>query len=290
MGRPGKLRRFAAILHAGALACCAGCFCPIGRPTHLIERWRPPTPAAADVVVLDVAPLEVSVADGAIIQTIWSAADEQSVAPDLRARLDDNGFRVGVVGGLPPPALLELLTSQRSNPEPHQWRRKAGDPRWLKLGGIIPECRFNLVLDGATTPIVLDQAQCGLQVTPSITPDAVSLLFEPQVHHGRKSLWPATDGAGNWVVQGQSTIERWPELRFDVSLSESEYLILGAREKPETLGAACFRTDGDRPRLRLVVIRASKAVPGSESLANGDRNPPLATQAASTRVRGVAGP
>jgi hypothetical protein len=237
------------------------------------------------MVALDVAVLEIPITDRGQIASIWTSADEQIVAADRKARLEDNGFRVGIIGGIPPAAFLNLLMSDRTNPAPHQWLRKVGDAKVLTLGGAQPECRFQIVQDGATSPVTLENAQCALQVTAALHGDGVTLAIAPQVEHGKRSLWPASDGAGGWAMQGQRPVERYPYLQVEVSLGVSEYLIVGMRDKPDSLGHTCFRSSGDRPVERLLAIRAS--LPASEPLAQNEHGiPPLAAQAAGSQARG----
>src|SRR6478672_11895559 len=151
----------------------SGCWLPgPGRPAGLIERLKPFTgPQGADAVALEVALLEGPVGDRYLNAGLWTAADEQVVAPERKAVLEDNGFRVGQVGGLVPAEFLELLTSPRSNPDPHGVQMRAGNAKLLSLGEPRAQCRFELHADGAGTPVALDQGQCVLQVTPTITPE-----------------------------------------------------------------------------------------------------------------------
>lgn len=73
--------------------------------------------------------------DAAIDQTIWSVADEQVVPNDLRASLQANGFRVGVVTG-DLPVEVEKMLSTRAPTESIRTRSKpptAASLRWLLL-------------------------------------------------------------------------------------------------------------------------------------------------------------
>jgi hypothetical protein len=240
------------------------------------------------MVTLDVAVLEIPVSDPGVLATIWSAADEQIVPADRRARLEDNGFRVGIIGGIPPAAFLNALMSDKTNPAPHQWLKKAGDAKLLTLGGLQSECRFQLVQDGATTSANFDNAQCALQVTPNLLANGVTLQIAPQIQHGKRSLWPATDPEGGWSMQGQRPVERYGHLQFEVTLGATEYLVVGMRDKPNSLGQTCFKALGDRPVERLLAIRASRpAAAASQPLVQNEQGvPPLAAQAAESRARG----
>src|SRR5207237_6566916 len=104
------------------------------RPAGLAERRKPGAgPLAKDAIVLTVAVLEQPVGDRYLNVGLWAAADEQVVALDRRAALEDNGVRVGVVDGIPPAEFLALLTADRSNPTSRQHLTRAGSPKVLPL-------------------------------------------------------------------------------------------------------------------------------------------------------------
>src|SRR5882724_6549743 len=96
------------------LALLTGCFSvPSGQPNKLVESLKPSAgPRGADAIVLEVALLEQPLGDRYLNEGLWSAADEQAIDMDRKAALDDNGFRIGLVGGIPPAELLNLLTSE----------------------------------------------------------------------------------------------------------------------------------------------------------------------------------
>jgi hypothetical protein len=278
-----------------ALCQLTGCFGPLVNSTQIVKRIRPTAPpvgSSVDTVALDVAVLEIPITDPAGLAAIWSSADEQVVPPESKARLDDNGLRIGVIGGIPPAAFLNSLLSDKTNPAPHQWIKKAGEGKLVPLGGMQPECRLDLSQDGATKPLTFENAQCGLQMTPILSGDAIALQFVPQVQYGKRSLWPGTDEGGGWAMQGQRPVERFTALEFQVSLGATEYLVVGRREKPNSLGMACFRCGGERPCERLLAVRASRlGSKAAEPLTQNERGVlPLAAQAAGTPARGAQWP
>jgi hypothetical protein len=240
-----------------ALVFVCGCVWP-GAP-----RPDPPTtalkplagPLGPDAVGLLVAVLEVPVGDKAANGPMWTAIDEQAVALDRRAALDDNGFRVGVVG-LRPDGLDDLLNSPRSNPNPRWVQMRAGHARALPLGGSRPLCQFVVVAGGTPgPPVAFEQAQCAIQVTPTLTPnDSIKLSFVPVVRHGIRSPWSAPVGDGDADPPG----ERYPDLGWEVTPTAKEMVVVGTHfAKAGTLGHACFvEPDPLKPVQRLLVVQA----------------------------------
>jgi hypothetical protein len=238
---------------------------------------------------MDVAVLEVPLVERSLLDGVWMSADEQVVPAEHKARLEDNGFRVGIIGGIPPAALLSLLTSERTNASPHQWIRKVGDAKALPIGSAIADCRCQVIQTGDTSSNTFENAQCSWNITPSVAGDEVTLQFVPQIQHGQRSLWPTADSVGNWMLQGQRPMERFAGLKFEIAIGNSEYLLVGMRDKPGSLGETFYRSHGERPVERLLVIRAGQTATASAPVAQGTGGfKPLAVQAATTRVRGVA--
>src|SRR2546423_4873835 len=65
-------------------------------------------------VQMDVALLERPLGDRYLNQTLWTYADETVVGLDARPQLDENGWRIGQIVGMPPGGLQTLLTSPRA--------------------------------------------------------------------------------------------------------------------------------------------------------------------------------
>jgi hypothetical protein len=280
---------------------CWLCGCTSG-PTLRTNSWldrflQPAGPTGPDVVQMDVALLERPLGDPYINRDLWMDADEQIVSLDSKAVVEDNGFRIGEIGGITPVGLQTLLTSERSCANPRRLRAHAGKATKLVIGPEMPLCRFQIQRQGGTLQVALERAQCSLDVETSLTSDGrTRLRFVPQILHGETSLLPrpAADRSG-WILKEERPTERYPQLAWEVTLAPNEYVIVGGRyERPETLGHQCFlRGDEATPVQRLLVIRTSR--PGRDL----DPAPPvaagvpahlgaIASHASQPTVRGVA--
>src|SRR5437879_3678835 len=118
-------RRALAALALLALA-FAGCVNPQPeRSSSWLNRIRP-FQGTPNVVTFDVALLELRPNDPVINGPLWTLADESAVDLEKKGVLEDNGFRIGQVGGLTPRGLAELLRSEQSCANPRRIQIKGG--------------------------------------------------------------------------------------------------------------------------------------------------------------------
>jgi len=273
-----------------------GCLAPPTAPLGVMDRLRAVGgPVGPDVVVLDVAVVEQPPADPFIDQDLWSAADEQAIALDRKAALDDNGFRVAVVGGLIPGKLTALLATERSTPEePHRITMRSGNTKHLTVGPTKPEATYSLRIDGETRPVKLTAAQFGFAVVPARTPDGrIRLTFTPQAAHGGRSFFVQPAEGDGWSIAGSRPVEKYTDLSFEITITPHEYVLIGSKyDCKDTFGHTFFiGPSGDRLVQRLLVIRGRPQgePPVDFDWATGARpvsGTPLAYRAART-ARGV---
>lgn len=272
------------------------------RSTSWLSRLRPfQGPVGADVIQMDVALLERPVQDPYINQELWTHGDEQAVALERLAKLEDNGLRVCQLSGITPARLQALLTSARSCANPHRLHLRAGKPVTLSLGPPAAQCGFQMHQDDQPIDIALEQAEYLVKIVPSLTSEGKTRLqFTPQIRHGEAvpEPVPAPDRSG-FVLQFQRPIETFAALTWEVTLAPNEYVVVGGQaDQPQTLGYQCFvRRDEPVPVQRLLVIRTSRQAPGvtpDASFLSGEeepspsKTPALALQAAWTTARGSA--
>lgn len=283
------------LLTASVIGCTSG---QTIHTTSWLDRFRwGAVPTGPDVVQMDVAVVERPVGDRVLNDKLWALADEQIMEPERRAQLEDNGFRIGQLGGMAPPELQDLLTSERSCAAPRRLVVRAGEAKQLTIGPAAPEGRFRILHDGELTAVTFDQAEFTLEVVPTLTPDGrTRLQFLPLVQHGAVSqvIRPAADHSG-LMLQAERPAQRYPKLSWEVTLAPNEYVVIGGRyDLPETLGHAYFvRPEESQPVQRMLVIRTGRPAPIEAPLPseNGSAplSPPLACQAQwTTTARGTA--
>ncbi|HEV3142710.1 MAG TPA: hypothetical protein VGZ47_02380 [Gemmataceae bacterium] len=236
-------------------------------------------PAGSDVVVIEVAVLETTIGDQYINEDLWNTAIEQTLPAETRTMLEENGLRAGLMVGRPP-EFLQILTSERTNPNPRRLHRRIGDPAALNLGALRSESQFQIVSDGKTEDVSLPQAQCVLQIqaVPNID-RKLQLQFTPQVQHGERKPWSQLTAT---MGLAKCPVEIYSALRWEMALDLNEYIVLGARlDHPKSLGCQFFLDhDEQHPVQRMLAIRAGQLPGLSTDENNSSPTVPLASQAA----------
>jgi hypothetical protein len=269
--------------------------CATGRPANhgsWLEHLYPfRGPAGTDVVQMDVALIERPIGDPFINQELWLVADEQAIPFDQKAILEENGFRVGQIGGTTPAGLQTLLTSEKTCVARRLFIR-VDKPAPLALGPLLSLCDFQLRQSGGPMPVRLERANCSLEVVPHLQQDGtIHLKLTPQISHGETQLAPGVaDDRSGWALKEQKPTETYPALGFEVTLKPNQYLVIGARfDQSDSLGYQCFIRRGEAaPVQRLLVIRgasagsspAARTVDPETENVSSSRSVPLASQAA----------
>jgi hypothetical protein len=243
-----------------------GCFNPPTRSTSWLPPLRSPAAPPNDLVTLEVMLVETQIGNRFLNEEVWNHSDETSeqvVALERKGEMNDNGFRLGLLGAVPPAGLQSLLRGGRNYLTPRCMQVTAGEPAApLHLGPSLARCSYRHPQEESNT-VELTDAVCSLQIIPTPLDDGrLRLRLSPQVRHGVPHLTPAPapDRSG-WITVTEQPTETYPNLTWDVTISPEEYLLLGTRhDRPGTLGHQCFvRTDEAPPVQRLLVLRARRA-------------------------------
>jgi hypothetical protein len=297
------MRRWLAVLVVLGSGTLVGCFSDHAERST-VQPNAPPFAGLVgeDVVFMDVATIERPAGDVFLNQELWTEADEQalradggeqSVSLERKMELEQNGFRVGQVGGLLPPTKLQDLLLSKRFCEAHRIQLHAGNETTIPLGPVWPRCRCRLSHDGEAAAVDFEKAQCLLEVLPSLTDDGrIRLRFTPHVKHGeRKTAFISQCEAGvlRWGRQEQQPEEVYTWLSWTITVAPNEYVVIGThQEQGETLGEQFFVSEADESAVqRLLVIRtAHMPSPSGPADENLRRSPPLALRASMTAARG----
>ncbi len=289
-----QMRAGIIMLAAAVLGGCFSLSSERSRTGQLAGQTPLPALSGTDLVQLDAAVLERGAGDDFVNRALWQLADEQAVSLECKPLLDDNGFRVCQVGGLPPAGLQAMLMSPRSNPDPHRTQILPGKTVPIALGPEAPYGWFRVHTDGADRSVELKDVRCWLDVVPTLAEDGrIRLKFTPRVQHGVPTVVfaPQKDPGGTlrWERIEKQPEESFERLAWEVTVSANEFVIVGTRlDRPETLGQTCFLPVADGPRVqRLLVLRSARfAVDQTQSLLQPGPTAPLALRASLQTARG----
>lgn len=231
-------------------------------PSSLAERLRPkPVEPGPDSLFVDILYLERPFGDHDLNHALWASADENLLTFDRRQPLDQNGFRVGILGGQLPTILKTLFEEDELKVERGQHlQAQSGVATEIQTGGEHPawpdvkEAKGNLTLQNAigvlrTTAVILSNGQVQLSVTPEIQHGDPRRLFVPNVEPSSQL---------DWTIKVGRLTHALDELRFAAVLRSQQYLILSCRtDNPESHGARFFSyTQNGRTLQRVILIRA----------------------------------
>lgn len=258
-----------------------------------IEKTIPGLAPPPDAIRLDIVFIERPEGDSLLGPELWKQVDEVAALElDTRKLLQQNGFRVGLVGSHPPQALQTLLGMKSDfvyEPSAERAKQLVGRQVVVRSGGeseirVSPnysDCELNVQQLGETRRRQFTSAHCVFKLTTHRVQDGwVRLDFIPQVQYGTEQLRPVVGDEG-WQYSNGKKMETFFPQRFSVTLGVGEMAVITARyPSPATLGNLFFvgrslktegpgpQPDGGRPALsvadnddasvhRLLVVRLS---------------------------------
>lgn len=247
---------------------------------------------APDAVVLDVAFVSLGTGDPEQYSTIWNAADEQPLLPELRRSLDTNGLRVGLLGQHLPselqalldakPKLAESLTQGEVSELDLDGGRqhlpvRAGHRAIIKASSVYPNLPVLISEDGRLRGQQLTEARCIFSLKSYPQGDGrVKLVLTPEIEHGAaKTKWVGTEGI---LIQqtGQEKLVL-DRLRWEAILRPGESMLVGPTAENKGLGEYFFANSaGKNAHRRLLLLRFSQSQ-FDDLFAREQTSAPLAT-------------
>jgi hypothetical protein len=251
----------------------AGCARWVAKPKE--PSKLPPARLSPDAVVLDVAKVKLPAADIDAYDEMWTAADEQPLAPELRRDLATNGLRAGVVGQELPATLRERLDARQNVLEERSEDVSASDPevgankRHLQVrtgrrakiltSKTYPTLAVLLGEGGKVRGHQLQQAQCLLAIKAYPQGDGrVKLELTPEIEYGElKSQWVGSQGSlMQRVGRERLVLDR---LRLEARLAPGQWLVLSTTSDIKGLGEYFFsETAGGTVERTVLLVRLAQ--------------------------------
>jgi hypothetical protein len=234
---------------------------------------------AADCCVLDVFFVNVPFGDARVNEELWQEIDEQRIDPDLRQRLGQNGFRVGMVDGQIPIVLSQLMklndknvateqvvcddlakTADPSSVSQKHIQARTGQPSLIAATGIFDELTVLVSDSGELGGETFEQAQSMMLVKAYPQPDGqVRLEVTPELHHGQPRQKFAFDESGGMARMDFERRKRsYNHLTTSAKLAPGSMLLFCcAPDRLGSLGQQFFTEKDGKTMQKLLVIRLS---------------------------------
>lgn len=269
---PSAWRKVSLLL---AMLAFAGCTGPIQRGRSPLM----PAQMSPGSVALDVFCVRFPFGDPEVNDKLWEEIDEQHFPADLRERLAQNGFRVGVITGQMPAALFKLLELDGKPPPNGKIEETVVDsvdakPRVVRRHMQLPSGQRSEILasdvyeelpvlkfdHGQLCGQTYRQAQGVLAIKQFAQPNGlVRLELTPEVHHDQRRQRMAIE-SGMMQFEYSRPRRVFDDLAIPAQLSPGAFLVLGnLPNRPGSLGHHFFtvKTD-DRQEQKLYVVYLSQ--------------------------------
>jgi hypothetical protein len=268
-------------------------FALTGCTTAMHKGKSPLMPAqmSPDSVVLDIFVVRFPFGDPDVNEKLWQEIDEQGFPLELRDRLTQNGFRVGIVTGQMPMALSKLLelndkpvpdgkleetslTSFETKPRVarQHFQLRAKQRGEIMASHVYDELPVFVPENGRLCGHTYRQAQGMLAVKSMPQPDGrVCLELAPELHHDQpRPQWGGNQGMMRLDLSRPRRV--FDDMVISTNLSPGSMLVLSSLpNKPGSLGHHFFAENDDGQQQKLLIVRLSQTQPtgpfdASESL------------------------
>jgi hypothetical protein len=283
-----RASRLAAAAALCAAVCLTGCQALVAPPPEsALEALLRPVSAPPDSVTLEIFQARIPPEMSDEAEALWEQLDEQCFDADLRRRLLANGFRAGLAGGSPPPALADLLSLKSEAPPPSNSRlitSQSAAPRAtrqvqqlsrrkdlsLQASEVCDEAQVLLSENGATGGKTFQQVQGVYAICAEPRPgQRVKLRITPELHHGDlRSRRAGSSEQGIFMTTVSREREVYDNLMMEAELGPGEMLVLGSLPDAQASLGGVFHSAaaGGVQQRKLIVVRLLRA-PASEILA-----------------------
>lgn len=225
--------------------------------------------------LLTVVVLSRPLRDEAINDVLWRRVDQQSVAPEARRALEENGLRVGLLtGGLPAEVDALVKAPPPNKVEPVKYIQPEGQPAQIRPVPAVAQASLFLSRQGQATGKEYQDASGILRATPRYEgASSVAVRLVPEIQHGpvQQSFGAVTNGgmyeAKQLTVKNGQQEETLRELTADLTLEPDQAIVVGfVPDRPRSLGAFMLtetEPGSDRILQKVVLIWALKGNTGA---------------------------
>jgi hypothetical protein len=211
--------------------------------------------------------------DEAINKTLWSVADEQALAPEVRQTLESNGLRMGLLTGDLPPAVEAILQAPPPHKvEPTMINIASGDNSLFSVAPGAP--KVSLIVNRNEHPVGKDFTDAKGMFRVTATHDgsnAVALRFVPEIHHGPVQHRYTPDASTNPFAEQQFMMkdgqqeDTLRELAATIALKPGQVAVVGCEpDRPSSVGHFLLTEpegNSDRILQKVLLIWASQGSP-----------------------------
>lgn len=208
------------------------------------------------------------------LDEIWTEVDEQFLPRMLTRRLEQNGFRCGMLDGRPGPALQAALDVHTSRKTLAGDESGTGAPTGIqrlqnrsgRRGKVITsEVRDSLAVlqpeGGLVRGKTYSDAQCLVAVRSFPQGDGqVNLELTPELEHGQaRPKWLGEASEGSFRIDTSRDRYEFDDLRISARLGPGQMLVLGPTSAPKGLGRHFFiDTKSGAADPRVLVVRLAQ--------------------------------
>jgi hypothetical protein len=218
--------------------------------------------------------------------SLWRFVQEERLDEGLRARLHRNGLRAGVVGGVPPKAILRLLDPRPSESgddnsdgtvtrlsaptgvKKQEMTVRPGEPAQVNASDVTPSATLLLADDRGPWGETFQQVQAVYRVgVESREGGGHRVSIVPELHHGESRMRWVADGAGAITRPKASREQRsFADLRIEAPLVVGEMLLVTSLpDSNSRLGGFFHRADGEAPGAhKAIIVRLVQTPPDAD--------------------------
>lgn len=213
--------------------------------------------------------------DEVLGETLWNAADVQSIGDEVRQALAANGLRAAVITGELPTQVQAVLDAPPPNRiDPMTVVLNDGDGLGVPVGTNTAQIELMFNRQGKVAGKSFQDANGQLRISANqVGDDRVKIRITPELHHGPvRQGWQAAPGGGTFaphqfVSKSGQTEESFRDLAVELSLRPGQVAIISSvPERQSNLGSFMFTAqDGtsDRTLRKVLFIWAARAELGS---------------------------